>query len=184
MSDLKQAWEYSFIHSSATGRGDEEVGPCLTYDKKQAFGVGCIKQREVFISTQPEATAPTVCRNPLNPEFDLSWNKIGKVEVMQDLSAAMTAKQCLELETIGAEWMSESGREVLADWIEKQTASSANALSAGDRVDAERYRWYRSCGAERDQLAILDARGNIIPEELDAEIDARLAAILQSQKAK
>ena len=45
----KDAWEYSFIHSSALGRGDEEVGQCLTYDEKTAFGVGCIKQRKVSI---------------------------------------------------------------------------------------------------------------------------------------
>jgi hypothetical protein len=43
------AWEYSFIHSSATGKGDTEVGPCLTYDKAQAFGVGCIKQHHVSV---------------------------------------------------------------------------------------------------------------------------------------
>lgn len=58
MSELKQAWEYSFIHSSATGRGDGEIGPCLTYEKSVAFGKGCIKQREIFVSTQPEVTAP------------------------------------------------------------------------------------------------------------------------------
>lgn len=46
----RMAWEYSFIHRSATGRGDSKVGPCLTYDREQAFGVGCIEQREVFIS--------------------------------------------------------------------------------------------------------------------------------------
>lgn len=61
MSELKQAWEYSFTHSSATDRGDEEIGPLLTYDKKLAFGIGCIKQREVFVGTQPpEAVADKV----------------------------------------------------------------------------------------------------------------------------
>ncbi len=48
-ADERAAWEYSFIHSSATGRPDEKVGPCLTYDKAQAFGVGCIEQHAVFV---------------------------------------------------------------------------------------------------------------------------------------
>lgn len=46
----KVAYEYSFIHSSATGRGDTGVGPCLTYDRAQAYGVGCFGQREVNIT--------------------------------------------------------------------------------------------------------------------------------------
>ncbi|WP_175777455.1 hypothetical protein [Burkholderia anthina] len=54
----RRAWEYSFIHSSATDRGDTKIGPCLTYDRSIAFGVGCIEQREVFVSAtgiaQPE----------------------------------------------------------------------------------------------------------------------------------
>ncbi len=48
-ADKRDAWEYSFIHSSATGRPAEKVGPCLTYDRSQAFGVGCIEQREVRV---------------------------------------------------------------------------------------------------------------------------------------
>lgn len=47
------AWEYSFIHSSATGRGDEKVGPCLTYDRRQAYGVGCSDQRPVTVCIPP-----------------------------------------------------------------------------------------------------------------------------------
>jgi hypothetical protein len=51
------AWEYSFIHSSATGRGDEKVGPCLTYDRRQAYGVGCSDQRPVTVCIPPASTA-------------------------------------------------------------------------------------------------------------------------------
>jgi hypothetical protein len=47
-------WEYRFIHSSATGRGETKVGPCLTYSREQAFGVGCIEQRLI---RQPAAAA-------------------------------------------------------------------------------------------------------------------------------
>lgn len=55
----RPAWEYYFTHSSATGRSDTEVGPCLTYDKAQAFGVGCSRQRELVISapSQPQQEA-------------------------------------------------------------------------------------------------------------------------------
>jgi len=45
----RAAWEYSFIHSSATERGDDEIGPCLTYDKAIAYGTGCIKQRAMLV---------------------------------------------------------------------------------------------------------------------------------------
>lgn len=54
--DERAAWEYSFIHSSATGRGNSKVGPCLTYDRDIAFGVGCIEQREVLVSSTRAAT--------------------------------------------------------------------------------------------------------------------------------
>lgn len=50
LTDSTEAWEYSFIHSSAIGHGDSEIGPCLTYNREQAFGVGCFKQRRVFVS--------------------------------------------------------------------------------------------------------------------------------------
>ena len=50
----RAAWEYSFIHSSATGRGDSKVGPCLAYDREIAYGVGCIDQREVTVSHSVE----------------------------------------------------------------------------------------------------------------------------------
>jgi hypothetical protein len=46
----QEIWEYSFIHNSALGRPDEKVGPCLTYNKDQAFGAGCIEQRLISIS--------------------------------------------------------------------------------------------------------------------------------------
>ncbi|WP_241022471.1 hypothetical protein [Burkholderia sp. Se-20373] len=57
-TDARQAWEYSFIHSSATGRGDTKIGPCLTYDRSTAFGVGCIEQREVFVSASRTVAQP------------------------------------------------------------------------------------------------------------------------------
>ncbi|WP_155648315.1 hypothetical protein [Burkholderia cepacia] len=47
LSANREIWEYSYIHSSALGRGDEKIGPCLTYEKATAFGVGCIEQRLV-----------------------------------------------------------------------------------------------------------------------------------------
>jgi hypothetical protein len=52
----QEIWEYSFIHSSALGRPDEKVGPCLTYNKDQAFGVGCIEQR-LISAPAPRASA-------------------------------------------------------------------------------------------------------------------------------
>ncbi|KVE08402.1 hypothetical protein WS65_09290 [Burkholderia anthina] len=60
--DASRAWEYSFIHSSATDRGDTKIGPCLTYDRSIAFGVGCIEQRKVFVSAtdvEQHEAAPT-----------------------------------------------------------------------------------------------------------------------------
>ncbi|MDF3115833.1 hypothetical protein KPA94_20625 [Burkholderia semiarida] len=60
--DTSRAWEYSFIHNSGLDRGDTKIGPCLTYERSIAFGVGCIEQREVFVSAtgvsaQPELPA-------------------------------------------------------------------------------------------------------------------------------
>jgi hypothetical protein len=52
----QEIWEYSFIHNSALGRPDEKVGPCLTYNKDQAFGVGCIEQR-LISAPAPMASA-------------------------------------------------------------------------------------------------------------------------------
>jgi hypothetical protein len=50
------AWEYFFIHEGTTAAAPMEIGPCITYDKEQAFGIGCIKQREVSILA---ASTPT-----------------------------------------------------------------------------------------------------------------------------
>lgn len=49
-STAREAWEYSFTHSSAIGHGNSDIGPCLTYDRTQAFGVGCFGQKRVFVS--------------------------------------------------------------------------------------------------------------------------------------
>lgn len=49
-STAREAWEYSFTHSSAIGHGNSDIGPCLTYDKAQAFGVGCFGQKRVVVS--------------------------------------------------------------------------------------------------------------------------------------
>jgi hypothetical protein len=49
-STAREAWEYSFTHSSGIGHGNSHIGPCLTYDKAQAFGVGCFGQKSVFVS--------------------------------------------------------------------------------------------------------------------------------------
>lgn len=58
------AWEYSFTHSSAVGHGDTTVGPCLTYDKAIAFGVGCFGQREVFIGSRPSPASDVSAPSP------------------------------------------------------------------------------------------------------------------------
>lgn len=54
--------------------------------------------------------------------------------------------------------------------------ANATRQSSADAVDAARYRWLRQCGAEWDQLSILDARGHLDAEALDTEIDAAIAA--------
>lgn len=46
-----------------------------------------------------------------------------------------------------------------------------DAEVAALREDAERYRWLRACGMEFDNLSILDGRGALVPEALDAAID-------------
>lgn len=75
--DERAAWEYSFIHSSATGRGDSKVGPCLTYDRDAAYGVGCIEQREVMVSfgraASPQATQPAQTRALTADDADMVW---------------------------------------------------------------------------------------------------------------
>lgn len=57
--DVREAWEYSFTHSSALGKGDTEVGPCLTYDRSTAYGVGCFGQRQVSVGQALATTRPS-----------------------------------------------------------------------------------------------------------------------------
>ncbi|ONC33733.1 hypothetical protein AQ914_25795 [Burkholderia pseudomallei] len=64
LSANREIWEYSYIHSSALGRGDEKIGPCLTYEKATAFDVGCIEQRLVACAPADagEAVPVAYCR--------------------------------------------------------------------------------------------------------------------------
>lgn len=43
------------------------------------------------------------------------------------------------------------------------------------RKDAERYRWFRDCGGEWNDVMVLDSHGRIICEELDDRIDLAMS---------
>lgn len=198
MSDLKQAWEYSFIHSSATGRGDEEIGPCLTYEKSVAFGKGCIKQREVFIRTQPEA-APAV-DSQKSTEMAINGNSCSPVgnNAAQDLGAAILAlplpmpwNEFVYMPNAGR-WTDcgpltkhayGSGTEVytadqMRDLLKAAAAlaSSANALSEGDRKDAELYREIRKWNPKQ----FTDAWARALSDKI--KFDELVNAAIQAQK--
>lgn len=168
---------------------------------------------ELARRTQPEATAPTAqimyqVKLPNSPQsawFDASEDAYhltseGNRRILysaapaQDLSAAILAIPLPETCYLG-------GDEAYGDRVDGYTAdqmrdllkaaaalaSSANALSAGDRVDAERYRYLRDHGVPETDAEIEKALtvyqgvglSSLLPDELDAAIDA---AILQSQK--
>ena len=124
--------------------------------------------------TQPEATAPA-----------------------QDLSAAILEKlvryEPVAVQNNGYEWGVEmvsdkanEGRFVEFDDVRSlvKRASSANALSAGDRVDAERYRFLRDHGVPETDAEIEKAltvyqgigQNSLLPDELDAAIDSAIQA--------
>lgn len=64
----------------------------------------------------------------------------------------------------------------------QQGASPASNAGEDTARDAARYRWLRACGPEFENLSILDARGAVIPEALDAAIDAAIAASAKEKK--
>jgi hypothetical protein len=78
------------------------------------------------------------------------------------------------------EMKAEELQSVLDDWnaLVKATGSITNGGAVGCalalRKDAARYRWLRACKEEWSNLSVLDSRGDVIAESLDAAIDAAL----------
>lgn len=170
MSELKQAWEYSFIHSSATGRGDEEIGPCLTYDKASAFGKGCIKQREVFIRTQPEATKPAQDLGAAIPD---GWQLVPKAVTreMQKAYFDVIDKNMPRVMKDARFGRWDSHREAYKAMLAAALASPADALVAGDSETAKD----AALEQAREALHVMLAQFTKTPSTLH-DTEARCAA--------